>query len=419
MVNTAGPKLRNAGSHLRNLMDTRRLAVFLAGAAAFATLYAPQSLLPVLRPWLGGNPALAGLVVSAATIGVALAAPFMGRLSERIGRRRVIVGAAFASCIPTLGIAAAQNAVQMIAARFAEGLLLPGIFAVTVAYTADAWPAREARSVTALYIAGTIFGGFGGRFTAGLVTEFAGWRLAFVTLTLMQLIYALIIFTWLPPEPARAGGVSPHVSMRELLAFAPLRGACIAGFMILFSLIAGFTYVSLTLAQPPFNLGPGALSGIFIVYVVSGLITPIAGRLLNALGHRRVLTLAWALAICGLLLTLPPSLPMVIAGLCLFSIGLFFAQITATTFVSEATPTARGPAVGLYVTCYYIGGSIGGVLPAPVWSHAGWPGVIALITLAGVISVTAAWRSFNIRLTPRLVPADNAGASIVSRPASK
>jgi len=77
-----------------HLPDPRRAAVVLAGAAAFVSLYAPQSLLPLLRVWMGTNAALAGLVVSAATAGVALIAPFTGWLADRYGRRRVIVMAA-------------------------------------------------------------------------------------------------------------------------------------------------------------------------------------------------------------------------------------------------------------------------------------------------------------------------------------
>ncbi|MFZ8396222.1 MFS transporter, partial [Staphylococcus aureus] len=62
-------------------MDRRRLAVILAGAAAFVNLYAPQSLLPQLQDWMGRNAALAGLVVSSGTLGVAIAAPFAGLLA--------------------------------------------------------------------------------------------------------------------------------------------------------------------------------------------------------------------------------------------------------------------------------------------------------------------------------------------------
>src|SRR3546814_8656778 len=72
-------------------MDRRRIAVCLSGAAAFVPLYAPQSLLPLLREFVGNSPAMAGAVVSAGTAGVAIAAPLVGRLADRLGRRHVIV----------------------------------------------------------------------------------------------------------------------------------------------------------------------------------------------------------------------------------------------------------------------------------------------------------------------------------------
>jgi len=144
-------------------MNRRRLAVILAGVAAFINLYAPQSLLPLLRAWIGDDAARAGLIVSAGTFGVALAAPFTGLLADRYGRRRVIVIAAFLAVIPGLFAGLAPTPEALMAIRLVQGLCLPGIFAVTVAYIAEEWPAAEARAVTAVYVAGTIGGGFVGR----------------------------------------------------------------------------------------------------------------------------------------------------------------------------------------------------------------------------------------------------------------
>jgi predicted MFS family arabinose efflux permease len=382
-------------------MDRRRIAVTLAGAAAFVNLYAPQSLLPLLHEWLGQNAALAGLIVSSGTLGVALAAPFAGWLSDRFGRRRVIVAAAFAVVIPAIFVGLAQSPEQLIAARFIEGLFLPGIFAVTVAYAGDEWPADQSRAVTALYVAGTIGGGFTGRLVSGVVAEFYGWRWAFIVLAAMQLLLALLIRAWLPPERAtRRSSQAPFAAMRSLLQRPAMRGAYLTGFMLLFTLVGGFTYITLRLARPPFGLGPAALSAIFVVYLVGMTITPLSGRLLNRYGHARVLVLAWAIAIAGLVCTLLQWLPSVIAGLCLFSLGLFIAQTTATSFVAEAGGSLRAAAVGLYVTCYYAGGSVGGVLPAPVWDRTGWAGVVALLTLAGLISATVGWRCFRLPRPP-------------------
>ncbi len=376
--------------------DRRRLAVTLAGAAAFVNLYAPQSLMPLLRAWLGESSALAGAVVSAGTLGVALAAPFVGLLADRVGRRRVILTAAFAVVPPALLVAVAQSPAQLIAARFVQGLCLPGIFAVTVAYIGAEWPPEEARAVTAWYVAGTILGGFCGRFSSGLVAQLAGWRWGFAAITGLQLVLAVLIRAWLAPErhpTVKSATPAWHV-VGSLLRRPELRGVYAVGFSLLFALVAGFTYVTLRLAAPPFSLGPAALSALFVVYLVGVALMPAAARMLNREGHRRVLTLAWGVAAVGLLVSLWPWLPAVVVGLALFSAGLFVAQTTATSFVSEVSGAARATSVGLYVTCYYVGGSVGGVLPAPLWDRGRWPAVVGLIVAVGAASVIVGRRTF-------------------------
>lgn len=378
-------------------MDRRRIAAFLAGAAAFVPLYSPQSLLPLLRSWVGHDAFLAGLIISAGTFGVAVAAPFIGLFADRLGRRRVIVLASFSAVVPTLLAALSPSVHWLIAFRFLEGLTLPAIFAVTVAYVNEEWQAHEARAVTGLYVAGTIMGGFSGRFLSGVVAEFLGWRFGFVALALTQLLLAVLIFRWLAPDRPRlprSAGTQPK--LWSLLRMPQLRSAYAAGFSLLFALVAGFTYISLRLAEPPFDLGPGGLSMIFTVYLVGVMITPVSGRLLNAFGHARVLSGAWTVAVAGLILTTLPWLAAVVLGLTLFSAGLFVAQTTATSFVGEAVPQARGAAIGLYVTCYYLGGSVGGILPAPLWTHFGWPGVVVLIAMTAALSVQLGRRAFRV-----------------------
>jgi predicted MFS family arabinose efflux permease len=273
---------------------------------------------------------------------------------------------------------------------------------VTVAYIAGHWPAAQARPVTALYVAGTVGGGFCGRLLAGLVAEFAGWRIALVALAVLQVAVAQAIRAGLPPEgPAHAPAASGRKVVRALLRDPRLRGAYAVGFSILFALVGGFTYITLHLAEPPFNLGPAALAGVFTVYLVGMFVTPLSGRVLNRIGHAQTLTAAWGIAIAGLALTLLPSLAAIMAGLALFSGGLFIVQTAATSFVGEAAPHARATAVGLYVTCYYLGGSAGGLLPAPLFTHGGWSAVALMIALVGALSVTLARRS----LRPLAIPA--------------
>ena len=57
-------------------------------------------------------------------------------------------------------------------------------------------------------------------------------------------------------------------------------------------------------------------------------------------------------------------------------------------FLTTIAGTGRSSAIGLYVTIYYIGGSVGALLPAPAYAAWGWPGVVALII--GVLALMAA-----------------------------
>jgi MFS family permease len=136
--------------------------------------------------------------------------------------------------------------------------------------------------------------------------------------------------------------------------------------------------VSFHLARSPFNLSPSELGGIFFVYLLGCIVTPLSGRALDLYGFRRMTFLSVAATLAGLALTLAPSLPWVIAGLAVFSSGIFVSQSAATVLTGRVAGRARSAAAGLYVTFYYAGGSVGTMLAAWFWVKGGWPACVGL-----------------------------------------
>src|SRR5919206_1732746 len=114
--------------------DRRRIAIALAGFSVFLNLYAPQSVLPLLAHEFAVGAGEASLTITASTAAVALIAPFTGTFADVVGRKRVIVAAMFALIAPTAMVALAPSLHALLFWRFAQGLVLPPIFAVTVAY---------------------------------------------------------------------------------------------------------------------------------------------------------------------------------------------------------------------------------------------------------------------------------------------
>lgn len=382
------------------MRHARSIAVAAAGFATFVNLYTPQAILPLLAAEFHVGLPQTSVSITVSLLAVALVAPFAGGISDRVGRKRLIVAAAYAVIVPTLLIATSPNLPALLLWRFLQGLLLPFIFAVTVAYIGDECDGQEAIRVTGLYTSGTIVGGFSGRFLAGVIADLAGWRVAFAALAALTGLGALVVAVLLPSEVrfrpmtggprATFGAMLGHLENRRLLA------TCVVGFGLLFGLVALFTFVNFRLAAPPYDLRPAQLGAVFTVYLCGAVATPVATRLAARLGRVPTLLAALAIGICGIGLTLLAPLAAIVAGLALACMGLFVAQTLSLSFIGVAARQAKSAAVGLYVTVYYLGGAIGGVAPIWLWHRFGWPGVAALVALvmAGMGGVAARfWRT--------------------------
>src|SRR5882762_10532798 len=193
------------GNNIVQMRTRPTVPVILAGVAAFLDLYSTQPLLPLLTRTFGASTFEAGLTITAPTIAVAIFAPFIGRLADRLGLRRVIVGSAWLLTLATALASTSQTLPELIVWRFVQGMATPGIFASTVAYIHEVWPASHAGRATAAYMTGTIIGGFTGRAVSGLVAADASWQAAFVALAVLTGIVAAALTLWLPSEPARHG----------------------------------------------------------------------------------------------------------------------------------------------------------------------------------------------------------------------
>ena len=381
-------------------LNVRRMAVALAGFAAFLNLYAPQSVLPLFSEQFDASPRDVSLTVTAPALAIAIIAPFTGAVADVLGRKRVISIAMFALVVPTVMVALAPGLSALVFWRFVQGLALPPIFAVVVAYIGEEWPRNEVVRVTGIYTSATSFGGFFGRFIAGGLADAINWRVAFLALAGLTFGLALIVTLTLPMEQhfVRSPGLKVafaqmlrHLRNRRLVATYAI------GFGVLFTFVATFTYVNFLLAAPPFSLSPTFLGLIFVVYLGGSVIAPLAGAGVARFGRRRLVMLAIAVWICGLLLTLAPSLPTIIAGLAISAASGILCQAISTGVVAVSAEQGHSSAVGLYVTCYYVGGSVGGVLPGVIWNAAHWPGCIGMVVAVLFLMALLVWRFWTDR----------------------
>jgi len=111
---------------------------FLVGASAmFATMYSTQAILPTIGRAFGVAPARAGLTISVLVLAMVLGAWMWGPLSDRVGRRRCLIAASALLVPATIAVAVAPTFEVLIATRFIQGLILPGLLVVGLPYVSE------------------------------------------------------------------------------------------------------------------------------------------------------------------------------------------------------------------------------------------------------------------------------------------
>jgi MFS transporter, YNFM family, putative membrane transport protein len=377
--------------------DIRSLAVATAGFCAFVNLYSVQALLPALAAEFGVGAGDISWLMTAGTGAIALTAPFTGALADMVGRKRLITAAMFAVVVPTLLMTLVTSVAAFAFWRFVQGLLLPPIFTVAVAYIGDEWPPADVPRVAGLYISGTSIGGFCGRFIPGALTDLIGWRLAFGIVALLTLLTAIIVASTLPRERhfiRSSGFLSSLAQMLRHLRDRQLLATYAIGFGVLFNFIATFTYVSFHLAAPPYLFSPTLLGALFLTYLASSPIVPWVGRAIALFGRRQFVLGVIALWIVGVLLLLAGPVSVIMTGLTLCAVCGMICQAVSTGYVTMTAKEGRSSAVGLYATAYYVGGSAGAFLTGLAWTFAGWNACVATIVAMQLIIATivaAAW----------------------------
>ena len=383
----------DSDGHARGSAVYRRLtlAMLFAGFSTFSLLYAVQPLLPSFADQYRLSAAGASLAVSLATGPLAVGILVAGLVSDRIGRRPLMVWAMIAAGALTLAAAAAPGWGALLAFRLLTGVALAGVPAVAMAYVAEEVDAASVGAAMGLYIAGSALGGMGGRLIASLIADIAGWRWALATVGAIGLAMAEA-FRRLAPPSRRFERVAlrPRAAVAQaarLFADRALPLLYAEGFLLMGVFVTIYNYAGFRLLAPPYALSQAAVGAVFLLYILGSASSAWFGGLAGRVGRRRIFWVPIALLIAGTVLTAARPLAVFVAGIGVVTIGFFGAHSIASAWVGRRAVGQRGQAAALYLFFYYLGSSVLGSAGGVAWSRAGWTGVAGFCLVAGVLAL--------------------------------
>lgn len=333
------------------------LTMFLIGTELF--IFSP--LLPMFAADYHISAAAAGLSVTVFSVTYMVSAPLFGHVSDRIGRRRVLIVSLLAFAAANLLTASAANLPSLLAVRLFAGAAAAGVSPSIYALVGSAAPPERRAAWLALPLSGLLVSLALGASSGALVGAFVGWPPVFVALAAVSLVLAWLNSRVWPHE--RASASSAAAAPADPLAAMVLARRLMPTVVWSTGLYGVYTYLGAGLIAAGFSTGQAAAAVLFYgCGAIAGVL--IGGRAADRLGFKFTAGASFAgLCACLLLLRMALDTGTLIEpalGVTSAVAQLFFPAQQAG--LASDFPGRRGAALAWNNSALFLGISLGSLV---------------------------------------------------------
>lgn len=372
------------------------LTLALACGVAVANVYFPQALSPLVATSLHVSPGVAALVATATQLGYAAGIFLLVPLGDRLPHRRVIVVLLGCTALGLVAAGSAPGLAVLVGASVSVGVttVVPQII-IPMAAGLVADDRRGA--VTGTLLSGLLGGILLARTFGGTLGEWLGWRAPYLVAAGLAFVLAVVVALVVPvtSPPARERYPALLATAVRLLRTEPeLRRSCLYQAALFAGFSAAWTSLALLVTGSRYHLDASVVGLIALVGAASVISTPIAGRWIDRRGPNpvnlvgMVTTLVAAVVLVGGVLGGVAGLVALVVGMLLLDTAVQCGQVANQARIFALAPQFRSRLNTAYMTCSFLGGSVGSWLGVQVYLRVGWAGVCAMVAVLAGVALT-------------------------------
>ena len=311
--------------------------------------------LPLYAEDFGPSPVVFGLLMASFSIMQFVAAPVLGRLSDRYGRRPILLVSLAGSVVGYLLFAFAGSLAMLFASRIIDGFS-GGNISTAQAVIADITDEKDRARGMGLIGAAFGLGFICGPGLAALLVGVARWLPGVAAATTSAIAFVLVFFV-LPETNLDRSAVRsrPHPLSRENLTRVvgyPLVGSCLAMIFLVIFAFSNFETTFAQLLRLKFDVGMSTIGWLFVYAGVLGAVVQggLIGRLASRFGEARLIVGgAFIAAVAGAVLPFVDSIGRLMMILALLAVGHGLTAPSLSSLISKMVPAGEtGGVMGVY-----------------------------------------------------------------------
>jgi len=341
-----------------------------------SVMYATQPLQPLLAQEFKITIIEASSFTAVIMLFLAIAPIFYGYVLEKTNAKKVIIIASILLFITNVLLSFSDTYEMFLFIRTIEAIIIPAILTACMSLLAS--DTQNTKLNMSIYVASTVFGGLVGRIMSGYIATEFGWRVVFLSLS-----FALLIGLYLMKNITHdAESKTTKVKINDITQILKDKRF----FLIYLMMFCVFFVFAGLLNILPFkvkeimpDVSETQIGFLYLGYGMGIIVSLYIHRIVNIFKKelRAILfgIVIFSLSTIMFLFTHPIFMFSMVF---LFCVGMFIIHTLATRIANSLKASQKALTSGMYLAFYYIGGTLGSIIPPYIYLHYGWEKTIWL-----------------------------------------
>ena len=346
---------------------------------SLSVMYATQPLQPLLAKVFKVGVIQASAFTAVMLFSLAIAPIIYGYILESFCAKKMLKIATIILFVTNLFLGFSDTYEVFLSLRIVEGLVIPAILTSVMSILANA-SKHNVKFNMSIYVASTILGGIIGRVLSGAISSSFGWRAVFFSLSI-----ELLVALYLVHKISYEGEAKLIKASLSDIVFILKDRRFIIVYILMFTVFFVFGGLLNILPFRVKELNPNsseAQIGLMYLGYSTGIIVSLFSHKIVKFFKTEIRTIIFATIFFNFIIISFIIKNQIVMFVMLFilCIGMFTIHTISSGLANSMKQDRRSLTSGMYLTFYYIGGSIGSIIPAMIYQRFGWNITILMFT---------------------------------------